>query len=291
MPPSELEQLHDYPFRRLAELLGPAPADYPAIATHIGEPQGSPPAFVAEIIAENAGLWSKYPPLKGTAEYREAVAGFLTRRYGLAPGYLDPDTQILPVAGTREALFQAALLAAARKRAKLQPGLRPVICLPNPLYHVYFGGALMAHAEILPVDATADNNFVPDYESLSPEILDRTALVYLCSPGNPTGTVASLERLKTMIEAARRHDFILAIDECYSEIWFDVPSPGGIEACAALGQGLDNVLLLNSLSKRSSAPGLRCGFVTGEQGLINDFAMLRGYGGVQVPGGLGWGST
>lgn len=286
MPSSELEQLHDYPYRRLAALLGRPNPNYDVIATHIGEPQGHPPSFVAEKIAANADLWSKYPPLKGTTEYRQAVADFLARRYKLDKDYVDPETQILPVAGTREALFQVALLAASRKREQLGEGKRPVICLPNPLYHVYFGGALMAHTDIEAVDATAENNFVPDYEALSPELLDRTALIYLCSPGNPTGTVASLKRLKTMIQAARKHDFILAIDECYSEIWFDEPSPGGIEACAALGEGLENVILLNSLSKRSSAPGLRCGFVVGSEDLMTDFAMLRGYGGVQVPGPL-----
>ena len=181
----ELEQLHDYPYSRLARLLSSEPADLPQILTHIGEPQGNPPAFVAEEISRNQHLWSKYPPLKGTPDYRRAVADFLTRRYQLAQDYLDPDRHILPVAGTREALFQTALLAAARKRARLDAGIRPVICLPNPMYHVYFGGALLAHADIRMVDATTDNNFVPDYESLDPELLDRTALIYLCSPGQP----------------------------------------------------------------------------------------------------------
>ncbi|RED51321.1 aminotransferase class I/II-fold pyridoxal phosphate-dependent enzyme [Aestuariispira insulae] len=286
MPQSELTQLHDYPYRRLAALLGDAPAGMDVINTHIGEPQNPAPAMVADTVAQHADLWSKYPPLKGTADYRQAVADFLTRRYRLDAGFIDPDKNILPVAGTREALFQTALLAASRKRDRLDAGQTPIICLPNPLYHVYFGGALMAHAEIIAVDAVAENNFVPDYEALSPEILDRIALVYLCSPGNPTGTVASLDRLKAMITAARRHDFILAVDECYSEIWFDTPPAGGVEACAALGGGLENVIVLNSLSKRSSAPGLRCGFVAGEAGLMEDFAMLRGYGGVQVPGPL-----
>ena len=282
----ELDQLHDYPYSRLAKLLAGDPADLPQILTHIGEPQGNPPAFVADVISQNSHLWSKYPPLKGTPDYRRAVADFMTRRYQLQEDYLDPDSQILPVAGTREALFQTALMAAARKRARLKSGQKPVICLPNPMYHVYFGGALLAHAEIQMVDANEANNFVPDYESLDPDLLDRTALIYLCSPGNPTGTVASLDRLKTMIQAARKHDFILAVDECYSEIWSDSPPPGGIEACAALDAGLDNVIILNSLSKRSSAPGLRCGFVAGAADLMTDFAMLRGYGGVQVPGPL-----
>ena len=286
MPQTELEQLHDYPYRRLASLLGTAPDGMAVINTHIGEPQNPAPALVTEEVAKHSALWSKYPPLKGTPEYRQAVADFLTRRYGLDAGYIDPEKNILPAAGTREALFQTALLAASRKRAKLKDGTRPVICLPNPLYHVYFGGALMAHAEIIAVDATAENGFVPDYESLPPDLLDRTALLFLCSPGNPTGTVASLDRLKAMIEAARRHDFLLAVDECYSEIWFDEAPAGGIEACAALGGGLENVIILNSLSKRSSAPGLRCGFVAGAADLMDDFAMLRGYGGVQVPGPL-----
>lgn len=286
MSRAELDQLHDFPYRRLAALFGDTEPAKPPLLTHIGEPQGSPPALLAETVAKNGHLWSKYPPLNGTPDYRATVAGWATARFGLEPGYIDPDSMVLPACGTREALFLAALMAAARKRDRLGSGIRPVICLPNPLYHVYFGGALMAQADIVPVNATADNNFVPDYDALSPEILDRTALVFLCSPGNPTGTVASLEQLKSMIEAARRHDFILAVDECYSEIWFDAPPPGGLQACAALGGGMDNVMVFNSLSKRSSAPGLRNGFVIGPPDLMADFQMLRGYGGAQVPGPL-----
>lgn len=286
MSRAELDQLHDFPYRRLAALFGDDQPGKSPLLTHIGEPQGNPPALLEEAVAKNSHLWSKYPPINGTPDYRKTVADWATKRFGLDDGYIDPDNMILPACGTREALFLAALMAAARKRAMLKEGTRPVICLPNPLYHVYFGGALMAQADIVAVDATAENNFVPDYESLSPEILDRTALVFLCSPGNPTGTVASLARLKTMIEAARRHDFILAVDECYSEIWFDSPPPGGLEACAALGGGLDNVMVFNSLSKRSSAPGLRNGVIIGPPDLMADFQMLRGYGGAQVPGPL-----
>lgn len=286
MSRAELDQLHDFPYRRLAALFGDNQPGKSPLLTHIGEPQGNPPALLGETVAQNGELWSKYPPVNGTPAYRQTVADWATARFGLSAGMIDPDRHILPACGTREALFLAALMAAARKRAGLKDGDRPVICLPNPLYHVYFGGALMAQADIVPVNATTENNFVPDYESLSPEVLDRTAMVFLCSPGNPTGTVASLDRLKTMIEAARRHDFILAVDECYSEIWFDAPPPGGLEACAALDGRLDNVMVFNSLSKRSSAPGLRNGFIIGAADLMADYQMLRGYGGAQVPGPL-----
>lgn len=281
-----LDQLHDFPYRRLRELLGTGEPPKPPILAHLGEPQGAPPAMLAHTVQENAALWSKYPPLRGTDAFRHAVKDWADRRFDLPEGFLDADSQILPACGTREALFHAALYAAARKRDRIGHDRTPAICLPNPLYHVYFGGALLAYADVVPVDATADNNFVPAYEDLTPEVLDRTALVYLCNPGNPTGSVAALERLKQMVEKARVHDFILAIDECYSELWYGTPPPGGLEACRDLGAGLDNVMLFNSLSKRSSAPGLRCGIVIGAPDLIDDYAMQRGYGGAQVPGPL-----
>ena len=281
-----VEQLYDYPYNRLNKLLGHITPAKEALLTHIGEPQGNPPKLLEETVAKNSALWSKYPPIKGTADFRQAAIDWAIKRYDLPTDFLDPEQNVIPVNGTREALFQAGLYAADRKRNMLSDGEQPVICLPNPLYHVYFGAALLGHAEPVMVDATEDNHFIPDFENLSEDFLKRTALVYLCTPGNPVGSVASLDRLKAMLTASRKYDFILAVDECYSEIWTDTPPAGGLDAAKALGDSLDNLLVFNSLSKRSSAPGLRCGMVIGEAKLLQDLNMLRGYGGAQVPGPL-----
>lgn len=284
-PVTRLDPLFDYPYRRLAQLLeGCAPGAEPVLM-QIGEPQGQPPAFVAEIVQDQAALWSKYPPLAGTADHREAVADWLTARYGLAPSALDPARMVIPVSGTREALFQAGLMAVARA-VDAGRGQTPALLMPNPMYHVYYGAAAAAGAEAVPVPATAEGGYLPRIENLDQDLLARTALAYVCTPSNPTGAVATLDELKTWIELARRHDFVLAVDECYSEIYSGSPPAGGLQACAALGGGFDNVLVFNSLSKRSSAPGLRVGFVAGDPGLIETLTMLRGYGGAQVPGPL-----
>lgn len=280
-----LEQLGGGPFDRLAALLADVPAaeGMAPVLMHIGEPQLAPPAIVAETVARHADLWRKYPPVAGSPEFRETVAGWLTRRYGLPDGMLDPQRHVIAVCGTREALFQTALMAVARD-GDPDANARPAVLMPNPMYHVYYGGAVMAGAEAVPVAATADTGFLPDYASLDPALLDRVVLAYLCSPGNPQGAVATLDQLRDLIELARKHDFLLALDECYSEIWRGAPPPGGLEVCAALGGGMENVLVFHSLSKRSSAPGLRCGFVAGDEGAVASLLRLRGYGGAQVPG-------
>ena len=288
MAESAADKLFDYPYRRLNALLqGIAPGADPVL-THVGEPQGAPPAFVSDIVLENAHLWSKYPDPRGTPDYRQAVADWIHRRYDLAPGTVDPATQITTACGTREALFQAGILAAAIKRPALAAGEKPLIGLPNPAYHVYYGAALMGEAEPLPVPAaSAETNYLPDYPALPPEQLDRMAIAYLCTPSNPTGGVADLQTLVRNLEAARRHGYILALDECYSEIFNgDTPPAGGFDAAKALGGSLDNLLVFNSLSKRSSAPGLRCGFVAGQADLVEKIVMVRGYGGAQIPGPL-----
>jgi aspartate/methionine/tyrosine aminotransferase len=159
----------------------------------------------------------------------------------------------------------------------------PLALMPNPFYQVYLGGALMAGAEPVLVDAPASTGFLPDYAALPPEVLDRAAVVTLCSPANPQGAVASLEMWKTLITLARRHDFVVLADECYSEIYADTPPPGALEACAALGGSVDNVLVFNSLSKRSSVPGLRSGFVAGDPALIDRFRRLRAYAAAGMP--------
>lgn len=283
MAEGRLSSLFDYPYRRLNALMEGVlpPEGVVPIPVHIGEPQGAPPPMIARIVAESEALWGRYPPPAGSPEYRRAAASWCERRFGLAEGSVNPDTQLTAVNGTREALFQAALLAVARKDGARE---KPVILLPNPLYHVYFGAALMAGAEPYPVACTAEHGFLPDYDSVPEAVWNRTAMAYLCTPANPTGGVASLERLTDLLRRCRAVDAILASDECYAEIWRDEPPAGALQAAEALGGGWANLLIFHSLSKRSGAPGMRCGFVAGDAELLAPFSMLRGYGGAQVPG-------
>jgi N-succinyldiaminopimelate aminotransferase len=274
-----LASLTDYPFTRLASLLASPPrVNTPPLSLALGEPQHAPPPLLAETLAKNAHLWGRYPPVAGTEEFRAAVAGWLTRRYTLKPGAIDAERMILPAAGTREALFQAALLTVPQEKA----GARPAVLLPDPFYAVYEGAAVLAGAEPVFVPAGRDTGFLPDFESLPAALLDRTALCYLCSPANPQGAVADLDYLKRLLALARRHGFILAVDECYAEIWDKAPPPGALEAAEALGDeggsaSFANLLVFHSLSKRSSAAGLRSGFIAGEARLIQAFARLRSY--------------
>ncbi len=278
-----LDELTDYPFDRLRALLGPLtpPPGMTQIQMQIGEPRHAPPDFIRPILDSEPGDWGKYPPPNGTEELRRAIADWLTMRYRLPQGGADPSRHIAIVAGTREALFMAALLAVPRARN----GKPPVVLMPNPFYQVYAGAAAMARAEIVLVPAGADTGFQPDFTSLPADILDRTALAYVNSPANPQGSIASLEQLQQSIRLARKHDFVLAVDECYAEIYTAAPPPGALEACAALDPNDDfrNVLIFHSLSKRSNVPGLRSGFVAGDAGLIALLLRLRQYGGAQVP--------
>lgn len=273
---NRLDALTDYPFQRLTALLeGLRPGDTPIVMS-IGEPQHAPPALLAEALARSPALWGKYPPVAGTPEFRAAVAAWLGRRYALPADYLAPDRQILPVAGTREALYMAATLCVPDSI----DGQKPIVLVPNPFYQVYSGAALIAGAEVLFVDARMGP---PDYTRLPDTVLRRVALAYLCSPANPQGGVASLDLLTRNLALARRFGFTLAIDECYGEIYDREPPPGGLEAARRLGSGLKNLLVFNSLSKRSSAPGLRSGFVAGDPELIAAFTRLRSYGGAVLP--------
>ena len=280
-----LDLLGDYPFQRLAALLEdvlPAEGVDP-VMMHLGEPKLPQPDLVAEEIARNAHLWNRYPPVAGSPEFRTAAANWLTRRYGLPGNMVDPDRHVIAACGTREALFQTALMAVPAGGAA-NGGGRPAVLMPNPMYHVYYGAAVMAGAEPVLVPATHETGFLPDYGILDPDLLRRTALVYLCTPGNPQGAVASLERLEALIGLAREYGFLLALDECYSEIWRDSPPPGGLQACAAMGGAMGGVLVFHSLSKRSNAPGLRAGFVAGDADALARLLRLRSYGGAQVPG-------
>lgn len=276
-----------YPFDRLRALLDPIPPWSKAapISLALGEPQHPPPDAIRREAAAHAGLWGRYPPTRGTPEIRRAVADWLARRYRLEPGRIDPEVHVVPVSGTREALFLAALAATPARRK----GRKPVVLMPNPFYQTYLGAALAAGAEPVFLPALPENGHLPDLAAVDAGLLERTALAYYCTPANPQGAVASRGALEAAVRLARRYGFVLASDECYSEIYDRgaPPPPGALEAALAVddgpGDGFRGVAAFNSLSKRSSAPGLRSGFVAGDGAFLRRFARLRDYGGAQPP--------
>ncbi|MDF2096794.1 aminotransferase class I/II-fold pyridoxal phosphate-dependent enzyme [Aquibaculum arenosum] len=273
-----------HPFLRLARLLegvepgrSPLPDGKP-INLSIGDPQLAAPPLVAKAIAQFPGDWSRYPPFRGPESYRKAAVGWLNRRYGLPAGFIEEGRHLLPIPGSREGLFFATLaainLGAAEGRTK--------VLIPAPGYHVYVGGAVAAGAEPVFVPVSRETGFLPDFSALDPDILDRTAIAFLCSPSNPEGAVADKAQWSRMIALARQHGFTLAADECYTDVYTDTPPAGVLEAAADSGS-LDRVLSFQSLSKRSSAAGLRCGFVAGEQGMVDAIDAFFRYGGAGVP--------
>ncbi len=280
-----LDRLSDYPFTRLATLLADQPVriNRPTLMLSLGEPQHPSPALIDEALRANAHLWGKYPPVNGSADFRAAVGAWLNRRYRLPGGALDPEVSVLPAAGTREALFLTALLAVPESKA----GKRPAVLMPNPFYAVYEGAGMLAGGEPVFLSATRDTGFLPDLDALPPELLERTALFYLCSPGNPQGAAADAAYFKRAIGLARQYGFVLAVDECYSEIYTDAPPVGALAVAAGLSDGLpspwSNLLVFHSLSKRSSAAGLRSGFVAGDPALIARFSRLRSYSNAGTP--------
>ncbi|HEV8388226.1 MAG TPA: aminotransferase class I/II-fold pyridoxal phosphate-dependent enzyme [Dongiaceae bacterium] len=283
MTTDRLESLMRFhPFTRLNKLLESVQAGggNTPLALSVGEPQFAPPPMVAKLIHEQAPLWGKYPLATGTEPFRKAASGWLTRRFRLPDGMIDPARNIMPVSGTREALFHIALSAVP----EAGPGdEKPVVLMPNPFYHVYAGAAAAAGAEPYFLNATAESGFLPVIEAVPDSILQRTALVYLCSPANPQGSVASLNYLKQWLTLAQRWNFVLASDECYSEIYRGTPPHGALEAARDLGGSLENLIVFHSLSKRSSGAGLRSGFVAGDARLIQRQAQLINFGGVATP--------
>lgn len=275
--------LSDYPFPRLRALLAditPSANVAPTTLT-IGEPQNQPPPLLAQVLAENAGDWNKYPPVAGTPAFRAAVAAWLTRRYQLPHGMIEADRMVMPVSGTREALYQLAELVVPERKG----GSRPIVLIPNPFYAPYQGAAVMAGADAMFLDGTRETGFLPDLDAVPEHIWARTALFYLCTPTNPQGAVASLDYLKKALTLARSHGFVLAADECYAELWDKTQPPGSLQAALALGgeNPLANLLVFHSLSKRSSAAGLRSGFIAGDPNLIATFLHLRNYSAASVP--------
>ena len=284
MKNSRIDHLFDYPFQKLAMLLEGTPpaAGKKPLLMHLGEPQLPQPGFVDQALAEHGHLWNKYPNVRGTADFRDAAAGWLARRFDLPSGMLEPARNLLPLPGTKEGLFELAQLAVPGPE-EWPGGKRPAVLMTNPTYHVYKGAAVMSGAEPVYVPATAQNSFLPDFDTVGTDVLERTALVYLCNPSNPQGTVADHDYLARLIVQARRYDFIVGFDECYTEIYRGDPPTGALEVCAKLGGALDNVAVFHSLSKRSNGAGLRSGFVVGPADFMDAFAMLRSTGGAVIP--------
>ena len=294
----DLQTLQPYPFEKLKTLLAgiEAPGTLAPISLSVGEPKHTAPQLVIDTliahingIEQNSGL-SAYPGTKGIPELRRAIAEWLARRFKL-PLMPDPEQHILPVNGTREALFA---FAQAVIDPSTKPKVKPTVVIPNPFYQIYEGAALLAGAEPVFLNCTKETNFAPDFSSLSDGDWQRCQLVYLCSPGNPTGAVLGLDTLKELIALADRHDFVIASDECYSEIYADEgqPPPGLLQACAELGRNdFKRCMVFHSLSKRSNLPGLRSGFVAGDADIIQQFLLYRTYHGCAMPIQHQWASV
>jgi len=277
----DLSLLHPYPFEKLATLFKghTAPADLKPIALSIGEPKHASPAFVAEAIARHIGGLSTYPTTLGLPVLREAIAHWLTQRFGLKA--VDAGTQVLPVNGTREALFSFTQAVVDRSVSE-----KPLVLMPNPFYQIYEGAALLAGAEPVFLPCTPATGLQPDFNAVPDSVWARTQLLFICTPGNPTGALLSMATLKKLIALSDRFGFVIASDECYSEIYFDESQPplGLLQACAALGRDdYRNCVVFHSLSKRSNLPGLRSGFVAGDAAVLKQYLRYRTYHGSAMP--------
>jgi N-succinyldiaminopimelate aminotransferase len=277
-----LDSLQPYPFEKLRALFKDVtpPASVPHISFGIGEPKHPTPALVRDAVIASLGGLSAYPATIGSPALRESIANWVTKRYSLPP--LDPATQVLPVAGSREALFALAQTVIDPKRnAAGEPAI--VLC-PNPFYQIYEGAALLAGAQPYFANSDPARNFACDYSAIPADIWARTQLLYICSPGNPTGAVLTLEDWRELFALSDRYGFVIASDECYSEIYFDEAKPplGGLEAAHKLGRGFERLVMLSSLSKRSNVPGMRSGFVAGDAAILKQFLLYRTYHGAAL---------
>ena len=278
---SNLNKLHPYPFEKLAELtrdIQPASGLEP-ISLGIGEPKHPAPALVMDAVRNNLAGLSNYPTTKGLLSLRQAIADWATQRFGLKAQSLDPEQHILPVNGTREAIF-------AFTQALVNPSPEALVVSPNPFYQIYEGAAYLAGAKPWYLNCTRENGFIPDYDAVPAAVWENCQLLFICSPGNPTGAVHDAATLKKLIALADQYDFVLASDECYSEIYLDEAQPptGLLEVCAEIGRDdYRNCVVFHSLSKRSNLPGMRSGFIAGDAALIGPFLKYRTYHGCSMP--------
>ncbi|MBY6135796.1 aminotransferase class I/II-fold pyridoxal phosphate-dependent enzyme [Nocardioides marinus] len=277
--PERFSNLPAYAFPRLRALLDHHTPGGDVVHMTIGEPKHAFPAWVTDVIAENAAGFNQYPNNDGTPELRGAMADWVQRRYGVA---MDPESQVMALNGTREGLYNAAMALCPEQKN----GQRPAVLIPNPFYQVYMVATLSVAAEPVFVPATAATGHLPDYESLPADVLDRTAVAYICSPANPQGAVASRDYWTRLIRLAEKHDFRIFADECYSEIYRDAAPTGALSVAQELGADPERVVLFNSLSKRSNLPGLRAGLIAGGPETIRRVKQLRAYSGAPIPGPL-----
>ena len=281
---SRLASLQPYPFQKLAQLIHGIhpPADKTAIRLSVGEPQHAAPAFVLEALKSNLVGLSHYPATKGSTELRQCIAAWATRRFHLNKLGLDPERHVLPVAGTREALFSIAQAVIDRR----VNSHRPVVVMPNPFYQIYEGAALLAGARPYFMNTLEENGYRADFAQVPDEIWQKVPLVYICSPGNPTGAVLTHDDFSGLIRLAQKYNFIIASDECYSEIYFDEAKPpvGLLQVANDLGiKDYKHCLVFHSLSKRSSLPGLRSGFIAGDAAVLEQYHQYRTYHGGALP--------
>jgi len=277
----DLERLHPYPFQKIKALLDGATGnpDLSPISLSIGEPKHPTPTLIHDAVTAHLNGLANYPLTKGTSLLRETIANWLTQRFTLPAASLDPEKNVIPVNGTREAIFAFAQ-AVVERRADA------AVVIPNPFYQIYEGAALLAGAEAIYLNCTEDNGFIPDFAAVPANTWERCQLLYLCSPGNPTGSVMSIEQMQQVLALADKHDFIVASDECYSELYFDEdqPPPGLLQAAAHMANtDYKRCVVFHSLSKRSNAPGMRSGFIAGDAAILDAFLLYRTYHGCAMP--------
>ena len=282
-----LATLQPYPFERLRQLFAGVTPDaaFAPISLGIGEPKHPTPSFIKDALSAGLGALAAYPATAGEPKLRAAFTDWLQTRYGLT---LDPATQVLPVNGSREGLFALTQTVIDSRTRQTPQSLPPIVVSPNPFYQIYEGAALLAGAELYYAPSLAERNFAVDWDSVPDAIWQRTQLVFVCSPGNPAGAVMSLDEWRKLFALSDRYGFVIASDECYSEIYFrDEPPLGGLEAAAQLGRAdFKNLVALTSLSKRSNVPGLRSGFVAGDVQIIKPFLLYRTYHGSAMSGAV-----
>ena len=277
----DLNKLQPYPFEKLAKLKAEVtpPAELTHIALSIGEPKHASPQFVADELVANLNSLANYPTTKGLPELRQSIDHWLKQRFQLPNHSIDAEQHIIPVNGTREALFAFAQAVVDRTN-------KPLVLTPNPFYQIYEGAAYLAGAEPYYLNCSADSSYLPDFDAVPEDVWKRCQLIYLCSPGNPTGVVIGRETLQKLIGLADKHDFIIASDECYSEIYPDENNPpiGLLQAAAEMGRtDYKRCVVFHSLSKRSNLPGMRSGFVAGDAEVLKKFLLYRTYHGCAMP--------
>jgi len=277
----DLKNLQPYPFEKLAQLKADCqpPANLNHIALSIGEPKHETPDIISNELIKHIDGLTRYPLTRGSDELRQTIVNWLTRRFALDHHSLDKNQHVLPVNGTREALFAFAQCIVDRSKNAL-------VLMPNPFYQIYEGAALLAGATPVFLNTLAENNFIPDFKAITDETWNQCQILYICSPGNPTGAVIDILTLQHLITLADKHDFIIASDECYSELYPDENNPpaGLLQAAALMGRhDYSRCIVFHSLSKRSNAPGLRSGFVAGDSSIIQQFLLYRTYHGCAMP--------